>query len=273
MLTQHKLLIDQNCPLCNAYGQCFIRYKLIDPAVMDSYQQVDQSIFDKIDEEKAKSEIALLNENNSQVYYGIDAMIHILFPKKGIFYRILMSKPIYFLLRNFYGFISYNRHVIAGGSHTDYSRTCIPETHKMYRWSYILLVALLTAVIVNSFTVQLDQAIGMEHQFWREYLVCFGQISWQFVAVGWIDRSKRLDYLGNMSTVSMIGALLLLPIILIASFINIPALGLLLLFGCVVGIMFILHVRRAKQLGLPFIVSISWVIYRSVVLGLILLFI
>lgn len=100
----------------------------------------------------------------------------------------------------------------------------------------------------------------------REYLVCGGQILFQGIVLSIYAPAKRWDYLGNMMTISLAGALLLCPI---GAFRPAPlpaAAG----FMLVAGLMFFEHIRRAKLLGLGWLPTITWAVYRLLILALIL---
>jgi len=86
-----------------------------------------------------------------------------------------------------------------------------------------------------------------------------------------LRKGKRIDYLGNMMTVSLIGSLLLLPVLLAHKiFPAIPSEFFPAWFMVVVGIMLLEHIRRTKLLGLSTLLSATWVLYRLLVLALIL---
>src|SRR5690606_3143940 len=122
MITKNKLLIDKNCPMCTIYGYCFTKLKMVDQHTVNSYQEVDQQIFDQIDQERAKSEITLVNTETGKTIYGIDAFLHI-FSGKSAFLKWFFQLPlIHFLANKIYRFTSFNRHVIAGGRHVHYDR-------------------------------------------------------------------------------------------------------------------------------------------------------
>ena len=70
-------------------------------------------------------------------------------------------------------------------------------------------------------------------------------------------------------TVSFIGALLLLPGLMFTQG-TYSAEGHLAWFTVVVGIMFFEHIRRVKLLGMPWFMSLTWVLYRVLVLWVIL---
>jgi hypothetical protein len=81
--------------------------------------------------------------------------------------------------------------------------------------------------------------------------------------------AKRWDYLGNMMTISFAGALLLVPVILIHHLIHWPLFS-PLYFMVVAGLMFAEHIRRTKLLALGWLLTITWALYRIILLGIIL---
>lgn len=169
-------------------------------------------------------------------------------------------------------FFSYNRNAILGVADHNWQQIWIPTDQKIYRWAYILLTALFTGLIVNQFSLLLDTKLGLTHQPWREYAICYGQIGWQFLLLTLLRPSKRIDYLGNMSTVSLIGGLLLLPLFALNFYLDLSWLVFAGGFGMVVMFMFWMHLKRCARLGLPLLVSISWIVYRTIVLIWILVF-
>jgi hypothetical protein len=168
-------------------------------------------------------------------------------------------------------FFSYNRNAILGVADHNWQQIWIPTNQKIYRWAYILLTALFTGLIVNQFSLLLDTKLGLTHQPWREYVICYGQIGWQFALLTLLRPSKRIDYLGNMSTISFIGGLLLLPLFLINFYLDLSWQVFAGGFGIVVMFMFWMHLKRCAKLSLPLLVSISWIAYRTLVLLLILM--
>lgn len=252
--------------MCNLYGNCFTKLGLVDKHTIVYYQNVNRKVFDQIDENRAKSEVALVHPRSGKTVYGIDAFLRILSNNRPFLEWIFQISWIHFLLQKLYRFISFNRKVIAGSKNIPNGRDCTPPVHIPYRIVYLLLAALFTGVIVNGFTTLLDAELGVTHITWREYAICFGQIIWQFAALSLIRPNKRLDYLGNMSTVSIIGGLLLIPVFIGDYFLDFNWMQLMIGFGAVVGTMFYIHVKRCKRLGLPFIVSVSWMLFRAIAL-------
>jgi hypothetical protein len=72
-----------------------------------------------------------------------------------------------------------------------------------------------------------------------------------------------------MITVSLIGTLLLLPMLGLGSVMEFSPWAYIGYFMVVVNLMLYLHYKRTKVLNISIVASISWVLYRIVVLGLI----
>jgi len=262
MLRNNKLLIDRDCPLCTTYGNGFTRFGLIDSGCALPYQSSQAGELTEIDHDRARNEIALLVTITGETTYGLASIIKILFHRRPLLEKIVNLSPVFITLDTVYKVISYNRNVIAPPSYPSKVRPCIPDFHLAYRWAYIIFVALATALIVNNFTSLLFPHFGWPHSLGTELCICFGQVLWQGTAMLLFSPKNKMTYLGNMSTVSMIGALILLPITMALGMIEASLYLKLALFFGVVGFMFFEHIRRCKLLGISTWMTVSWVAYR-----------
>lgn len=104
----------------------------------------------------------------------------------------------------------------------------------------------------------------------REALLAFGQIVFQSVFLLKLDKKTIINYAGNLMTVSLMGSIILMPILVLNQFINLTETMVFGWFGITVLIMFAEHFRRIKILELPFYLSYTWVLYRIIALLLIL---
>jgi hypothetical protein len=147
---------------------------------------------------------------------------------------------------------------------------CTPTFKLKYRVAYIGVAWLITSLVLVKYSTLLTGFIP-ETNFTREFLMCGGQVVFQLLAVGFFAKGKIMDYLGNMMTVSLIGALLLLPALMAGSiFPDLPAEIFIAYFMGVVGFMLYEHARRMKILELGWWPSASWVLYRCLVLGVLI---
>ncbi len=84
------------------------------------------------------------------------------------------------------------------------------------------------------------------------------------------EKNTTLNYLGNLMTVSLMGSVMLLPLLLLNTIVALPQFLILGWFSLTFGLMFFEHHRRLKVLALPNYLSITWVIYRIIALIIIL---
>lgn len=267
-LNGHKLLLDADCPMCRMYGKGFEKAGWVDKETYSRYQNFSVSAEMPIDMDKARNEIALLDIQHNEVRYGIDALKYIIINRFPILSPVLAWTPIDFCLRKLYKFISFNRKVIAPSEVKEGVKTCVPDLNVKYRLMYMAFVAILSSIVLYNFTKPINDVMGWQSHLGREFLICIGQIFWQIMLLSKLLKEKLLDYLGNMMTVSMIGTLLLLPILFVK---DIWPLYYLVYFIGVLGFMLWEHIRRSKILKIGYYSTISWILYRVFALGVIML--
>jgi hypothetical protein len=144
-----------------------------------------------------------------------------------------------------------------------------PAFRLRYRLAWLATTALIAAAILTRYAHLLTGILPAGGP-WREYLVCTGQIFFQGIVVSIIAPAKRWDYLGNMMTISLAGSLALVPALAIAALTHLPPITATAWFLIVASLMLLEHIRRTKLLGLDWTLTISWAVFRLVVLILIL---
>ncbi|MBA4854053.1 hypothetical protein [Emticicia sp. BO119] len=267
-LNSHKLLLDADCPMCRMYGKGFEKAGWVDKETYSPYQNFNVSAEMPVDMNKARNEIALVDTQQNIVRYGIDALEHIVTNRFPGLIPVLEWKPVDFFLRKLYKFISFNRKVIAPSEAKEGVKACVPDLNLKYRLLYIAFVVILSSIVLYYYTQPVNAVMGWQNQLGREFTICIGQILWQAMVLNRLLKKKLLDYIGNMMTVSMIGTLLLLPMLLIK---DLWPVYYLFYFIGVVSFMLWEHIRRSKILKIGYWPTISWMIYRIVALGIIVL--
>lgn len=244
MLEKNKLLIDENCPMCNIYGWCFTKIGLVDSETISPYQKVPKHLTHHIDMHRAKNEIALLDTKTNHTKYGIDAMINIVSHNSKWLSKILNSVVAYPFLLRLYRFISYNRKVIYPSATSIDSRDCTPDVNKKYRILYFGVVSL----VFGSVFAQFFEVLSTNVDFWNLFLGFWSIILVKILFFNRFYPQKTLNYLGNFSTVCLIGSLLLIPFLLIQAYISTSV---LIFCGELVTVTMIVELgRRCKLLGL-----------------------
>lgn len=269
-LQHHTLLYDTDCPVCAAYTNGFIQSGMLGQQGRMPFEKGLELYGEILDTDRSRNEIALVNTQNGSVLYGIDSLNYVITQRFPFLKSLLNNAAILFLLKKCYAFISFNRKVIAPSP--DYSaQVCIPDFNSAYRISYLVLSAALTSTILFHYSRFLQGTIPDSNLF-REYIICFGQIAFQgslLLAIG-LTKEKRFDYLGNMMTVSLIGGLLLLPVLILSHSVALPFSFSLGWFFAVVAFMFLKHRKRVSAIQAPAWLSYTWILYRVLVLFFIL---
>jgi hypothetical protein len=264
---EHVMIYDDECGVCSLSARGLMKTGLLDKNSSVSFSEASERLKRQLDVPKACNEIALINLRTGATIYGISSLLLIVgnrFPFLKPFFRI---PAIQFFLKKIYSFISFNRKVIIPGEKFEEGHVCKPAFNLKYRAAYIVATWFVTAFILNIYAALLFPVLPAGN-FYREFVICGGQIVFQSIMLAFIKKERIIHYLGNMMTISMGGAILLLAITPLKFFIH----SLILFsgwFAVVVSLMFLEHIRRSKILGLPWIVSATWVLYRLIVLAMI----
>jgi hypothetical protein len=268
-LEDQTLLYDEDCPLCSLYTTGFVKSGMLDENGRKSYCQLSDEEQSFVDLKRAPNEIALINNKTKTVTYGVDSLIKVIGFSFPLIEKIATLKPIHFILKKLYSFVSYNRKVIIPGTVKEENKLqCVPDFSYKYRFLFIGFAVTLTSYILFGYA---DLIANLpKSNIAREIILAFGQIVFQSLFLLKFDKKTILNYAGNVMTVSLLGALILVPILILSKFIQLPEMIILGWFGVTVFIMFAEHFRRVKILKLPFYLSYTWILYRILALLLIL---
>jgi predicted DCC family thiol-disulfide oxidoreductase YuxK len=259
-LKNYKLIFDDQCPLCQTYSKAFVLTGLLDKEGREGFQEMHEETCTLIDKKRACNEIALVNMETGKVIYGIDSILKIISLRIPLLTKLFKFKPIYYLLKKLYSFISFNRKVIMPSKNPN--DTCTPDFNLKYRTLYLILTWLLTSFVLFRYSIDLTNYLP-KSTLGREFFICGGQILFQSIILINNDKQKIYNYLGNMMSISLAGAILLVIGILIAKIAIIhSAIFFLIYFFSVVFLMFLEHLRRCKLIGYNLIPSITWILYQ-----------
>ncbi|GGB76631.1 hypothetical protein GCM10007424_15800 [Flavobacterium suaedae] len=267
-LANQTLLYDEDCPLCQAYTDAFVKTGMLDEKGRKPYADLNENELTFVNKENAVNEIALIDRENNTVTYGVDSLLKVIGYSFPTISKIGNIKPVKYLLKKLYSLVSYNRKVIVPGKSNNSELQCTPSFNYRYRFIYMLFATMVTAVTLFYYSTLLP--IVPKGNFSREVILAVGQMAFQAIFLIKHDNKTILNYLGNVITVSLIGSLILLPVLLINSFMILPEVINLVWFGITVLIMFTEHYRRVKVLQLPGYLCFTWVAYRLLALPLIL---
>lgn len=271
MKTLHNqtLIYDVDCPLCQVYTKGFIKTKMLDNNGRKPFKLLNEDEQKFVDINRAKDEIALIDNNKKKVIYGIDSLLKIIGNSFPLIETIGNFKPINIFLKKIYSFISYNRKVIIPSKISENKNSeCIPSFNVKYRIIYIIFSILFTGLILFKFSGLIPEL--PKSTILRELIIAFGQIIFQILFLKHFSKKQILNYIGNLMSVSLFGSIIIIPLLIINSFINCPEIIIILYFASTVIIMFYEHYRRINLLKLPLFLCYTWIIYRLIALLIIL---
>ncbi|WP_029272006.1 hypothetical protein [Flavobacterium sp. KJJ] len=268
-LENQTLLYDEDCPLCSLYTTGFVKSGMLDENGRKSSCQLSDEEQSFVDLKRAPNEIALINNKTKTVTYGIDSLIKVIGFSFPLIEKIATLKPIHFILKKMYSFVSYNRKVIIPGTAKEENKLeCTPDFNYKYRFLFIGFALTITSVVLFGYSNLIPNL--PKSNITREIILAFGQIVFQSLFLLKFDKKNIINYGGNLMTVSLMGSLILAPILILNQFINLPEMFVLGWFGITVFIMCAEHFRRVKVLKLPFYLSYTWILYRILALLFIL---
>ena len=267
-LQNQTLLYDDDCPLCNLYTSGFIKAGMLDANGRKPYAQLTENEMMFVDVQRAANQIALIDNTNKTVTYGIDSLLKVIGNSFPLVAMVSNFKPIHYLLAKLYSFISYNRKVIIPNKKQNGILKCIPNFNYSYRIAYIIFSTLVTAIVLFNYSILIETL--PKGNLARELALAAGQIIFQGLFLLKRDKEIMLNYFGNLITVSLMGSLLLVPMLVLCYFLEVHQLVILGWFGLTAAIMFAEHYRRIMLLNLPHYLCYTWVAYRLIALALIL---
>lgn len=134
----------------------------------------------------------------------------------------------------------------------------------------MLLCVAVTAFTLSKYAFLIQHLLRIKYNWQFELAMVVGMLFFQFPFIYKFSFDSKLKYYYNMLLVSLIGSILLWPLLIINHFYACTdVLNLIYFFGVVI-IMFFNHKKRVKKLALPTYLSYTWILYRFIILIFIL---
>lgn len=261
-LTNHTLIYDSDCPLCVSYTDLFLKNKMLDSQGRKAFAQINEKESNILDINRAQDEIALINRASGTITYGLESMLLVIGNRYNWVETFARNPIMFFLLNRLYKFVSYNRKVIVPTQKSTAAIQCTPSFNISYRWFFILFSVLVSTLVLHQYFLLIPSIIsasGLE----KALAMCALQVPFQALILRFTNRKYILTYLGNMIAVSLIGSLLLIPILIASQFIFPGEIFLVGYFMLVFGFMVLMHIKRVSNLELPSYLTLSWIVYRA----------
>ena len=135
---------------------------------------------------------------------------------------------------------------------------------------YLAFCAGLSAFALGSFAKIIQSHLAVRYDYRTELLMVVGQVGFQWLFMLRSSWAARRTYAILALSVSMIGSVLLLPLIAIHSALAVSPLFATAWFSGVVGVIFLIHHALIVWLKLPPYLTLTWVLYRLLLLAYLL---
>ena len=148
------------------------------------------------------------------------------------------------------------------------------KTNKqLARYIVVMLISIgITAYTLSRFSILIQSLLSIPYDWKIEMAIVTGQIIFQVPFIWKKSTFEIIRYQYNMLLISLLGSILLWPIIAINEWQIQSHTANLIYFFSVVTIMFLVHVQRVKKLELPTYLCFTWVLYRLIILPFIVEF-
>jgi len=256
------LVYDDNCPLCSWYSSLFTRYGFLPKDGRKAFSSLDDSLLNKIDLERARNEIPLINATGT-VSYGLDALLIILGDKFPWISKAGRSPLLYWFFRKLYKLVSYNRKVIVAKKCGPGDIDCAPDMHFGYRFLFLLLGLTFNTFMLFPLQLQVFSSFNNSISIVALQSAHFGLVGMNCMLALTVSKKKAFEFLGQVNMLALTAILLLIPLLLIHQWFELPKTYTLIYLGVATVIVVKEYLRRMQFAGIllvnKWIVSINFV--------------
>ena len=219
MMKNKILVYDDNCPLCTWYSGLFVRYGFLNSDGRKAFSRLDDDLLSKIDFDKSRNEIPLLDISTNKVLYGIDALLEILDEKIPLIKATGNFAPLKWFLRKIYRLVSFNRKVIVAKKCGPGNIDCAPDNNYLYRFIFMAICLFFNTAMLYPLQNNLFGKLSYYHlglyQLQAAHFI--------FVAINCtlafsFSKTRGYEYLGQVNMLALSAILLLTPLLIIHYF-------------------------------------------------------
>jgi hypothetical protein len=132
--------------------------------------------------------------------------------------------------------------------------------------AFVLGATVFIGFILSRFALIIDDYLRIQYSVWLEVGMVLGQVLFQWAFLWRRPFADKWRYALELITVSLLGAVLLVPLVVWDYLYGVSVPAALVYFFSVVTVMFIDHWRRVSRMGLPWFLCATWVFYRCILL-------
>lgn len=255
----NKILIyDDSCPFCCWYSGLFVKYRFLEQEGRKEFSTLDPGLLDKIDHNRSRNEIPLLDTSSGEVSYGMDALLKILGSKYPLISLVGNLPPIKWILTKLYRLVSFNRKLIVAQKCSKTSIDCTPDINYFYRFLFMILGLILNSLVLFPLhTLVLSRLPYFSISVTQLQFAHIGLVLINCCLALSLTKEKATIYLGQVNMLAITAIILQLPLFLL---VNIPGGSYLVMIYHLLLSIFIFkeYLRRMDYAGL--LLSHKWLV-------------
>lgn len=264
-LINKKLVVyDGNCYLCRNGAILAAEYGFIPQSRLTAFDDLDEHLRSKVDLEKFRSEMAVIDLEKKETSYGVDGVLSILSIRMPFMGKVKKEGLIYRIFKVLYRMIAYNRYILFPFN-SPYKCDCEPPLNRRYRVALIafciffsvLISALLGLSVSKHFPIPVYTAVAA-----TLFAVGTGWLLQMITALLFLKGEQVYNYLGNLGVIMLAGVLILIPGLagaFLKTSVYLPLIAFFILVSCFT--MTLMHRKRARILGLSSLWTWLWFIF------------
>jgi hypothetical protein len=201
-----KLIIyDESCPMCKLYTKGMVASDHSGYLTRMSSGQLTQDMIGRLDPQRARHEIPLVDLEGGETLYGVDTWLYAFGQRNKSIEKLLSLDWLKVFLQKLYAFISYNRRIIITSAPGRWNLMDLqPDFHPGYRLAFIAVVSGLIGLLFSlvdfpiwplaAMALVLGQLTITSLYLLRQHPDTFGQM--------------MLDYIGHFGMSLLLGGLM-----------------------------------------------------------------
>ena len=213
---KNKILVyDDTCPLCTWYSGLFVKYGFLKANGRKPFSTLDVDLLSKIDFDKSRNEIPLLDISTNKVLYGIDALLEILNQKIPFIKATGNLAPLKWVLKKIYKLISFNRKVIVAKKCGPGNIDCSPDNNYLYRFIFMASCLFFNTAMLYPFQYNLFGKLSYYHlDLYQLQAAHFAFVTINCMLAFSFKKAKGYEYLGQVNMLASSVILLLMPLMI-----------------------------------------------------------
>jgi hypothetical protein len=251
MKNNFLLIYDDQCPFCSWYSRQFVQFNLLPADGTTAFSTLAAETLQKIDFDRARNEIPLVDRQDNKVYYGVDALLAILGQRFPHISSLVKRRPLYFIFKKLYCLTSYNRKVIVAKPCGSGRINCAPVMNYPYRFLFLLLTLCFNTLLLFPLNKLIFSPLA-GHVISGAQIQCihFTIVAWNcFLAIG-LSRFKATEYIGQINMLALLTIVMLMPLLLLCVFFTIPLFITITYLAIVTVFVFREYLRRMDYAGI-----------------------